>query len=226
MEHILASHGFARAPRMRRLLAYLVEQKLAGEEGNTSEYAIGMDVFDRDPRQYSTCDDPIVRVQMRRLRDKLHRYYADGCADPLALSIPIGGYALAATPRGALAWQPPAPIAWRRLLCLTPDGEVRAFASGLNEELSDCLYHALGERIDTMPEQPGGAPALRRLEGTVRADGGGIRVALRLADKLRGCVLWSRQFDFAPILSIAAQIEVAHRLASCVQEYLHGESKL
>nr|ABW82960.1 unknown [uncultured bacterium pEAF66] len=226
LARILASPGFARAPRMRRLLSYLVEQELAFKDGNSSEYAIGMEVFDRDPRAYNTCTDPIVRVQMRRLRDKLQQYYAAGqCGDPLQIAIPLGGYALSTTtptPRVAA----PEQIAWQRLLCLTPDGPVRAFATGLNEELADCLHHALGARIDTMPEQAGGRVPPRRLEGTLRADSGGIRVALRLADKLRSCVLWSRQFDFAPTLSIAAQVEVAHRLAFSVQEYLHGESKL
>lgn len=226
LARILASPGFARAPRMRRLLTYLVEQALACEDGNSSEYAIGMEVFDRDPREYSTCTDPIVRVQMRRLRDKLQQYYAGSqCSDPLQLSVPVGGYALAAVARKPFA-AARGQIAWQRLLCLTPDGSVRAFATGLNEELSDCLYHALGAQIDTMPDHARHSAPPRRLEGTLRADGGGIRVALRLADKHRSCVLWSRQFDFAPTLSIAAQIEVAHRLAYSVQEYLHGESKL
>ena len=57
------------------------------------EYVIGVQVFDKessfDPRA-----DPIVRVQARRLRARLLRYYREeGRPDELVIELPKGGYA-------------------------------------------------------------------------------------------------------------------------------------
>jgi len=62
LEKILASRCFGRSPRLSRFLRFLVENALAGTTGNLKEYAIGIDVFDRDP-SYDSRLDPIVRVE-------------------------------------------------------------------------------------------------------------------------------------------------------------------
>jgi TolB-like protein len=78
---------------MRELLHFLVEQKLSGTQRDTQEYAVGIEVFKRDPATYNTCTDPIVRVQVGRLRERLRDYYAEeGGADPIRFVIPIGAY--------------------------------------------------------------------------------------------------------------------------------------
>ncbi|MGH8151355.1 MAG: FlgO family outer membrane protein [Rhodanobacteraceae bacterium] len=73
-------------------MSYLVEHRIAGSEIPPKEYAIAVDVFlrgaDFDPQV-----DTIVRVQARRLRKRLSRYYEDeGRADPLCFTIPKGHY--------------------------------------------------------------------------------------------------------------------------------------
>jgi predicted ATPase len=73
-------------------LAFVVEQTLEGHADRLKEYALGVDVFDRgtdfDPRT-----ETIVRVQARRLRDKLREYYTlEGQTDPIAIEIPKGRY--------------------------------------------------------------------------------------------------------------------------------------
>lgn len=93
LKHILDSEAFARAQRMRELLQFLVEQKLSGSPRDTQEYAVGIEVFKRDPATYNTCTDPIVRVQVGRLRDRLRAYYAgSGTDDVLRFMIPVGSY--------------------------------------------------------------------------------------------------------------------------------------
>lgn len=90
---ILSSDAFSRAQRMRELLHFLVEQKLSGKQRDTQEYAVGIEVFRRDPSTYNTCTDPIVRVQVGRLRDRMRAYYgAAGAADPIRFTIPVGTY--------------------------------------------------------------------------------------------------------------------------------------
>ena len=91
-ERICASVPFSGSSRMTRFLNFVVEETLAGNADALKETTIAMAVFDRradfDPRI-----DPIVRVEARRLRAKLHAYYAS-CAGPgeLAIAIPAGGY--------------------------------------------------------------------------------------------------------------------------------------
>lgn len=92
LARILASPLFANAPSQERMLRYVVEHSLAGEAGRLKEYTLGVEVFGRgddfDPRQ-----DTIVRVQGRRLRDRLADYYREqGVADPVGISLPKGHY--------------------------------------------------------------------------------------------------------------------------------------
>ena len=92
LERILASGTFARATRLSLLLRYVVAHAL-GENGQSlKEYTLGLEVFERgasfDPRT-----DTIVRVQARRLRARLARYYeTEGRGDPCLIEIPRGGY--------------------------------------------------------------------------------------------------------------------------------------
>jgi predicted ATPase len=91
-QRVLASDTFSKAHSLRRLLAYVVDETLAGRADQLKEYAIGVEVFGRgaafDPRA-----DTIVRVQARRLRAKLDEYYAaEGYADGVAIHVPTGSY--------------------------------------------------------------------------------------------------------------------------------------
>ena len=90
---MLAGAGFANADRLKRFLEFTVEMKLRGEEGQIKEFLLGQEVFDRgagyDPRL-----DPIVRVEARRLRQRLAEYYSGpGQDEPLRIEFPKGSYA-------------------------------------------------------------------------------------------------------------------------------------
>src|SRR5262249_13586655 len=73
LEKILASRAFVRSARMGRFLRYAVELALDGQSSDLKEYRVGVDVFDRKP-EYDPRVDPIVRVEARRLREKLAAY--------------------------------------------------------------------------------------------------------------------------------------------------------
>ena len=93
LERILASKGFQSAGRLSRLLRYVTEKTLAGESEQLKEYAVGVEVFDRDA-SYDPRVDAIVRVEAGRLRTRLDDYYAgDGAASGLRIGLPKGGYA-------------------------------------------------------------------------------------------------------------------------------------
>lgn len=90
---LLSSELFKHSPRMSRLLDYLIEKAILQSARDTSEYAIGISVFDRTPCSYSTGEDPVVRVQVGRLRAKLKTYYTtDGRNARIKVVIPLGSY--------------------------------------------------------------------------------------------------------------------------------------
>jgi tetratricopeptide (TPR) repeat protein len=93
LERILASDGFVNAPRLTRLLRHLVEHSLTrAGDAELREYALGMAVFDRRD-DFDPASDTIVRVQARRLRQRLDAYYSGpGRFDSLRIEIPKGQY--------------------------------------------------------------------------------------------------------------------------------------
>lgn len=92
LERILVSKGFRSSVRLQRFLRLAVERTLAGETDQLKEYAVGRDVFDRGAN-YDPRVDSIVRVEARRLRNKLHEYYrTGGAAEPVVIEFPHGSY--------------------------------------------------------------------------------------------------------------------------------------
>lgn len=92
LERVLASRGFASASRLSRLLRHIVDRTLAGQADQLKEFAVGMEVFDRDDK-YDPRIDSIVRVEAGRLRSRLDEYYrTDGAANPVRISLPRGAY--------------------------------------------------------------------------------------------------------------------------------------
>jgi TolB-like protein len=92
LERILASKGFASAGRLSKLLRYVVDKTLAGETDQLKEYAVGIEVFERDEK-YDPRLDSIVRVEAGRLRTKLEEYYhGNGAGSTVRISLPRGGY--------------------------------------------------------------------------------------------------------------------------------------
>jgi TolB-like protein len=92
LDRILASKGFANAGRMSRLLRYVVDKTVANQADQLKEYAVGMEVFDRDAT-YDPRLDSIVRVEAGRLRSRLEEYYnGEGTGSPIRINLPRGGY--------------------------------------------------------------------------------------------------------------------------------------
>jgi len=84
-------HG---AESLCKLLRYLARTAVDHPGVHLKEYQIATEVFGRssdfDPQMDST-----VRVQVGRLRQKLHEYYsAEGINDPVLVDLPKGSYAL------------------------------------------------------------------------------------------------------------------------------------
>lgn len=92
LDRILATKGFSNAGRLSKLLRYAVEKTLAGETDQLKEYAVGVEVFDRDS-SYDPRLDSIVRVEAGRLRSRLDEYYnGEGAGSGIRINLPRGGY--------------------------------------------------------------------------------------------------------------------------------------
>jgi len=139
LQRILASNFFVQSARMNRFLRLAVEYTLAGRADELKEYLIGVEVFDREP-SYDPRVDPIVRVEARRLRSKLQRYYeSHGASDDLIIELPKGRYAAVFRSKAA-DQQPPeksrdATVAVLSFSNLSPEPDTESFGDGLTDEL-------------------------------------------------------------------------------------------
>jgi tetratricopeptide (TPR) repeat protein len=93
LEKVLASKSLRDSELLKRFLAYVVEQTLAGNADQLKEYRLGLEVFERED-SFDPRIDPAVRMAAGRLRKKLLEYYeGEGRQDPLRIEVPKGGYA-------------------------------------------------------------------------------------------------------------------------------------
>ena len=90
---LMSSAQMTNAERLSSLLRFIVEEALNGRGSDLKEARIGLDVFGRKADSYDPAIDPIVRVQMGRLRSKLRAYYSGpGALDIVRINIPVGSY--------------------------------------------------------------------------------------------------------------------------------------
>lgn len=92
LQRILRSSGFRNAHTLQHLLQFLVAQAYGPDAESLKESTIGVEVFGRRP-DFDPKVDPVVRVQVHRLRRKLQEYYeTEGKRDPFLIEIPKGTY--------------------------------------------------------------------------------------------------------------------------------------
>ena len=224
MRRVTDSPAFAKAPRMCALLSFLIEKKLGGEEGGLTEYAIGTQLFRRDAASYDTTIDPIVRVQIGRLRTRLAGYYSSiENTAALQICIPAGSYvptlrrvAPNASPRADQR------LELAPLRCLSLDERNSAFAGGLDEELCARMFarfpglaQVCDRRASDIDCVAIGGSVNLRLEGSIRVEQAHVRASMRLLDNSLGQTVWTAQFDCSGMLGIALQEQLAN--AICVK---------
>lgn len=230
---LLASPLFAKSRRMGSLLRFLVEHDLQSSNIPLTEHAIGIAVFRRDPAVYCTGDDPVVRVQVGRLRRKLAAHYASsGQQDPVRLSIPPGCYRPAyqrLRPKGPGVRSPILQI--QPFTCLTREGD--DFTRGLCEELSCRLFESFEQApngashvLMRVPRSSARIVEIDRrgrysfcLEGSVRVEPARVRASLRLVDVAQGRIRWSAQFDRNQPYGIATQEDLASAICQSLAGY-------
>ncbi len=123
LRRLLGSPHFAQAESLRRILLYLSERVESGDDSPAKEYEIAVAVLGR-PASFDPKIDPIVRVSMASIRDRLRAYFEnEGRNEPLRVSLPKGQYRLVFTrsdqPKAAESDRRPA-LSWFWSPYLTP----------------------------------------------------------------------------------------------------------
>jgi TolB-like protein len=223
LETVLASRVFANAPRMRRLLRFLVEKAISRAVRDTNEYAIGIKVFDREPSTYNVSEDPVVRVQIGRLREKLKVYYATlGTGSGIEISIPIGSHKpfIQRKSIADAASKHPGTLAIRPFKCISLHQDAAPFTQGLNEEFMHQLFKAFGKIIVAHSFFTLGEAGVNHLlEGSIQIDSERIRASIRVIDVSAGCITWSEQFDRSILFAITHQEELASSICDAVKHF-------
>jgi serine/threonine-protein kinase len=239
LERILASRLFCRSTRLCRFLRFSVEQALSGHGDQLKEQLIGIEVFDRK-NDYDPRIDPIVRVEARRLRQKLKSYYVSlGRSDDVVIGLPKGAYAplfkgriasSAAPETRAVQQRPESSIAVLPFTNLTRSAQDDYFSDGLTEELIHRLTRIPDLRVVawTTAAQLRGreqdVAGLRRqlrvgtvLRGSVRRTQDRVRVTAQLIDSASGAYLWSETYDRKLENVFAIQEEMARAIVGALQ---------
>ena len=92
LERVLKGKHFRNSGRAKQFLQFIVERKLGDHPDDLKERSIGTELFHRSP-DYSTGDDPVVRVQASLVRRRLEQqYYEDQGNPPVRIEVPLGSY--------------------------------------------------------------------------------------------------------------------------------------
>jgi len=237
LHRILASKTFRQADRIKRFLDFIVKETVAGRADKLKEFSVGVEVFGRDSN-FDPRFDPIVRVQARRLRSQLEKYYAEEATpDEMILEVPKGRYAVifkvakvnkVAPPRKSVA---PLLVSRNTVLALpfsdlSPLGDQHSFCAGLDQEMINTLTKLKFVRLAVWT-----GPSAKEVEwdledaatrfnaavvvsGSVRKSGGEIRIMANLIDTASGCYLWSTSINGKQDDCFVLQEEVARAVAN------------
>ena len=232
LARILASRAFHQGDRLKRFLAFIVSEAIAGHRNELKEYVIGVQVFGKE-ESFDPRTDPIVRVQARRLRAKLEQYYREeGHGDALIVDLPKGGYAPVFARREAPA--PPkraaaAAAVDRNTVAVLPFADhtgardLEYFCRGVREEIVHRLTRLPGLRVLASDEprassDPAGDAAMI-IGGSVRRSGDRLRLTAQLADGASGCYLWSESID----ATVGDAFDGQERMAGAIVRKLEAE---
>jgi serine/threonine-protein kinase len=210
---VLGSATFQQVDRLKRFLQFIVTEQLEGRGDGLKEYVVGVQVFGKDS-SFDPRTDPIVRVQARRLRARLDRYYrAEGHADDLIIELPKGGYSPLVRPRETrpevrrslgMALASRNTIAVLTFLDNSVEGDLRHFCASLRQELVHGLTRIRSLRV-VATDPPDATGDLRELgarlnaailvTGSVRRAADTLRITTQMVDSASGSYVRSEAVD-------------------------------
>ena len=91
LDYLLASYLFENKLQMKRLLSYLVHNANASSESAFDQRAIAKECLGRSA-EFDPAENPVVRIEIGRLRKLLNRFYEEELPRPYSIRIPLGQY--------------------------------------------------------------------------------------------------------------------------------------
>jgi serine/threonine-protein kinase len=228
---MLASETFGRSPRLSALLRFVVEEAIKGRGECLKEQVIAAELYGKR-LGFDSANDPAVRVDARRLRDRLREYYeSEGAADPIRIQVPKGGYAaqfLPLSPEIARAKSPPEEalqgIAVLPFESFSDDPEQEYLADGLTDgiitELAKLCAVRVISRTSVMRYKRSTKPlqeiawelgVTHILEGSVIRWEGRIRITCQLVQVCPEGHLWAESYERErrEVLEVLADVALA-----------------
>jgi len=231
LRRVLASKAFRQVDRLQSFLSFIVEEMLAGRGDKLKEFLIGVEVFGKessfDPRM-----DPLVRVQARRLRTRLVRYYREeGQNDEVVIELPKGGYEPVFQRRetSAMKRTVSAALVSRNTILVrafdddSSSRDLAYFCSGLKQEIIHALSGmesirvAASEHVQDSSDPSGQMNVAMIVTGSVRKSRDTLRITTSLIDSTSNCYLWSEVIDRGLQDELRVQEEVAQRILKKLQ---------
>lgn len=231
LARMLASETFSRSARLSAFLEFVVEENLKGRGDSLKEVIIASELYGKRAG-FDRGNDPAVRVDARRLRDRLREYYqSEGAADSIRIEIPKGGYAARFMPLG-----PEAPADGTNPEEPIPGIAVLPFENFCNDLEQEYLADGLTDGIITELAKLGALRVISRtsvmrykrlrkplqeiawelgvthiLEGSVIRCAERIRVTCRFVEVSPERHLWAESYDreLGDVLQILAEITCA-----------------
>jgi len=238
LNKLLNSKALTGAAALKKLLNYLVMKVLRSEQQEIKEYSLGTEVFGRSG-SFDPQVDTIVRVQVRRLRDKLREYYSkEGAGDLMHIQIPKGSYVPTFTQRYVdrpcpAGQRPRCRLAVLPFLVLNQDERWHIFASALAETLIDDF--AEFGHLDVVSRTSAFIFKNRHkdvrqiakhlnvdaiLEGSVHHANGQLRLKIRLVNARTGFTVWSSRIDADADNVLKSEEEIAQSVVPVVKALL------
>jgi serine/threonine-protein kinase len=241
---IVASDLFSRSDRLCRFLRFSVELALRGESDRVKEYVVGVEAFGRGP-SFDPRVDPVVRVEARRLRDRLKAWYeGQGRDAKIRIELPRGGYAAVFHDHAATTTAPAKPqstpaqrtIAMLPFTNLNSGADTDYLCDGLTEELIHSLARVHELRVVAwqsaarMKGHQQDLEAIREqlrvetiLRGSVRCLGDRLRITAQLIEAATGYYLWSEAWDRTAADVFAIEEEIAQAIVNTLRVKLLPE---
>jgi serine/threonine-protein kinase len=209
VRRIQSGAGLSAAPTLRHLLEHTVELTLNGHAEEIKESTLAIEVFGRktsfDPRS-----DPIVRVQARKLRDRLAAWYeTEGAQDDVVIEYVRGSY----VPRFSLRGDKPRHQRSVAVLPFTNLSDTTALdylCDGVAEEIRYVLSRVHGIRVvahassSSLRKRTEDIQAIGTLlnadflvRGTVRSSGPVLRITAELIAAEDGFLVWAERWERA-----------------------------
>ena len=243
LERLTGSAVLLQSPRKQRLLRHIVDATLSGAADRLKGYTLGVEVFDRGAG-FDPNIDPIVRVEMGRLRSKLIEFYSDqGATDRVLIELPKGDYAarIGFRVHDAVSGTERKPrnedrdLAERPSLAVIPfanmsaDPEQEYFADGITEDLITDPSKLAGlsvisrhssfvyKKANKRIEEIGVELGVRYiLEGSVRRGGETMRITAQLVDARSGEHVWAQRFDRPVQDAFCVQDDVTQKIVAAL----------